>query len=362
MKDGSAYNLQWRGARPVFIDIGSFEPARDGRAVGRLPPVLPDHALPAAAAGPPRPGLPAVAAGPDRRHRARPDAPALRRHPAAAARRAQARPPARRDAVPASPSDSTGAVRDRAARTRASPASWPLATVRALRKLVGQARLAAAGDALGRLPARPAPTPTDDRAAKAAFVDAALAGGATRPGPGAGPRRQRRRLLPAWPPSTPTTWSRSRPTRRVVDRLYRDAARRGRAADPAAGHGPGRPVAGRRLAAASSGRRFASRRGAADAVLALARRPPPRDRPQRAAARGGRLARRSLRPAGVVVEFVAPGRPDGAAAAGQQAGRAVRRLPPRRVRAAARRSGCTIERREELPSGTRTLYAGVRRD
>jgi SAM-dependent methyltransferase len=29
-KDGSAYNLQWRGAGPVFIDVGSFEPARDG--------------------------------------------------------------------------------------------------------------------------------------------------------------------------------------------------------------------------------------------------------------------------------------------------------------------------------------------
>ncbi|CCH18312.1 class I SAM-dependent methyltransferase [Micromonospora lupini] len=29
-KDGSAYNLQWRGAKPVFIDIGSFEPIRDG--------------------------------------------------------------------------------------------------------------------------------------------------------------------------------------------------------------------------------------------------------------------------------------------------------------------------------------------
>ncbi|KXK61985.1 methyltransferase [Micromonospora rosaria] len=29
-KDGSAYNLQWRGAAPVFIDVGSFEPLRDG--------------------------------------------------------------------------------------------------------------------------------------------------------------------------------------------------------------------------------------------------------------------------------------------------------------------------------------------
>lgn len=29
-KDGSAYNLQWRGAAPVFIDVGSFQPHRDG--------------------------------------------------------------------------------------------------------------------------------------------------------------------------------------------------------------------------------------------------------------------------------------------------------------------------------------------
>ncbi|MDZ5446120.1 class I SAM-dependent methyltransferase [Micromonospora sp. 4G57] len=29
-KDGSAYNLQWRGAAPVFIDVGSFEPLREG--------------------------------------------------------------------------------------------------------------------------------------------------------------------------------------------------------------------------------------------------------------------------------------------------------------------------------------------
>lgn len=29
-KDGSAYNLQWRGTRPTFIDIGSFERLREG--------------------------------------------------------------------------------------------------------------------------------------------------------------------------------------------------------------------------------------------------------------------------------------------------------------------------------------------
>ncbi|MEV4492869.1 class I SAM-dependent methyltransferase [Micromonospora coxensis] len=29
-KDGSAYNLQWRGVTPVFIDVGSFAPLTDG--------------------------------------------------------------------------------------------------------------------------------------------------------------------------------------------------------------------------------------------------------------------------------------------------------------------------------------------
>jgi SAM-dependent methyltransferase len=30
LKDSSPYNVQWRGARPQFIDLGSFEPLRDG--------------------------------------------------------------------------------------------------------------------------------------------------------------------------------------------------------------------------------------------------------------------------------------------------------------------------------------------
>jgi hypothetical protein len=30
VKDASAYNVQWRGASPVFIDVGSFEPHEDG--------------------------------------------------------------------------------------------------------------------------------------------------------------------------------------------------------------------------------------------------------------------------------------------------------------------------------------------
>ena len=30
LKDSSSYNVQWRGARPVFIDVGSFERLRPG--------------------------------------------------------------------------------------------------------------------------------------------------------------------------------------------------------------------------------------------------------------------------------------------------------------------------------------------
>jgi len=30
MKDASSFNVQWRGARPVFIDVGSFERLRQG--------------------------------------------------------------------------------------------------------------------------------------------------------------------------------------------------------------------------------------------------------------------------------------------------------------------------------------------
>jgi SAM-dependent methyltransferase len=32
LKDGSPYNVQWKGATPVFVDVGSFEPVRPGEA------------------------------------------------------------------------------------------------------------------------------------------------------------------------------------------------------------------------------------------------------------------------------------------------------------------------------------------
>ena len=30
LKDGSPYNVQWRGSEPVFVDVGSFERLREG--------------------------------------------------------------------------------------------------------------------------------------------------------------------------------------------------------------------------------------------------------------------------------------------------------------------------------------------
>jgi hypothetical protein len=30
LKDASPYNVQWRGSRPVFVDVGSFERLREG--------------------------------------------------------------------------------------------------------------------------------------------------------------------------------------------------------------------------------------------------------------------------------------------------------------------------------------------
>ena len=50
LKDSTPYNVQFKGARPVFVDVGSFERHARGRAVDRLPPVL--HALPLPAAAP----------------------------------------------------------------------------------------------------------------------------------------------------------------------------------------------------------------------------------------------------------------------------------------------------------------------
>ena len=76
LKDASPYNVQWRGARPVFIDIPSFEPLAQGCAVGRIPAVL--RAVPLSPDAPGLQGrrLPPLASRAHRRHPRGRDAPA----------------------------------------------------------------------------------------------------------------------------------------------------------------------------------------------------------------------------------------------------------------------------------------------
>ena len=143
--------------------------------MGRLPAVLPDDALPADAPGPPRPRLPAVAAGPDRRHRAGPDAPPLRRHQAARGAACSSTSTCTTRCSRATPSRSTGAVREQLQRRRLQQRAGR-------RRGAGdgqagrQAGVAAAGHALGRLPRRRAATPTTTGPPRRRFVDAALDG------------------------------------------------------------------------------------------------------------------------------------------------------------------------------------------
>ena len=90
LRDASAYNVQFRGARPIFIDTLSVRTAHPRRALGRLPPVLP--ALPGAAGA--RRGRRSVARAieprPSRWRPARPRATAVAGAVAAAARAADA--------------------------------------------------------------------------------------------------------------------------------------------------------------------------------------------------------------------------------------------------------------------------------
>ncbi len=65
LKDASAFNVQFLGGRPIFIDTLSFEAYREGTPLGRLSPVLPALPRPAGpdepGRRPPQPALPARA-------------------------------------------------------------------------------------------------------------------------------------------------------------------------------------------------------------------------------------------------------------------------------------------------------------
>ena len=278
LKDGSPYNVQWRGSQPVFVDVGSFERLREGepwagyrqfcalflyplmlqayRGVapqpllrGSLEGIEPSQARALAAALPPR----------------RADA----RRPARPARGQARRPAARRPLRAEGGRVQEGAdPGERAAAAEARLA--PRAEARPLR--------------VGRLPRGGALQRRGRRAQGALRPRRRLR--EARLGPG----RERRALL-------------ARARRRVRARRRRGRAGRRRALrrpargrledDPAARGRPGRRLAGPRLARA----RAAAARGARPArPRALpGARPPPGDRPQRPLRGARRLAARARR-------------------------------------------------------------------
>jgi hypothetical protein len=359
MKDGSAYNVQWRGARPQFVDIGSFEPAREGEAWAgyrqfcqtMLYPLMLQAHL-------------GVEFQPWLRGRVDGIEPAQMRRLFGGTRRMlpgvlkhvhlhdamQSRNAAR----------STGAVRDQL-KDAGFSRELVLATVRALQKLV---------DRLDRPPAdtqwvdyRGTCSYSDDeRAAKAAFVDAALRG-ADRLGlvvdlganDGAYSRQAAERAGYVLAVDSDPG---------VVDGLYRGLARDGATtilplvmdlADPSPGGGWGgveRASFAARLTGGAGGA------GGADAVLALA------------LVHHLAIGRNVPLPTvldwlfgyapQVVVEFVHPEDP---MARRLLANKAEGLFPDYRRDAFERllEQRCTVTRREELPGGTRTLYVGVRR-
>ena len=70
MSDGYAYNVQWQGTRPVFIDVGSFQPSQGGGPWAGYRQFCQTFLFPLMLQGHRGVGLPAAAARPGRRHHA----------------------------------------------------------------------------------------------------------------------------------------------------------------------------------------------------------------------------------------------------------------------------------------------------
>jgi hypothetical protein len=368
MKDGSAYNVQWRGARPQFVDLGSFEPARDGEAWAgyrqfcqtMLYPLMLQAHL-------------GVDFQPWLRGRVDGIEPTQMRRLFGGTRRmlpGVLKHVHLHDAMQSRNADrSTGAVRDQL-KDAGFSRELVLATVRALRKLV---------DKLDRPPAdtqwvdyrETCSYSDDERAAKAAFIDAALA-------------EADRLDLVVDLGANDGAYSRLAAAKAgyvlavdsdpgVVDGLYRGLAKAGTTnvlpvvmdlADPSPGGGWGgveRASFAARLSGAAGGgggADGADNVGGADAVFALA------------LVHHLAIGRNVPLPTvldwlfgyapRVVVEFVHPEDP---MARRLLANKADGLFPDYRRDVFERLldERCTVTRREELPGGTRTLYVGVRR-
>jgi SAM-dependent methyltransferase len=353
MKDGSAYNLQWRGALPQFVDIGSFEPARPGEPWAgyrqfcqtMLYPLMLQAHLGLDFQPWLRARIDGIEPGQMRRlfggtKRLLPGVlKNVHLHDAMQSRNAER---------------STGAVRDQL-KDAGFNSELVAAAVRAMAKLVAKLDWQPPATHWGEYRGTCSYS-EDDRAAKAAFVDAALAGAdkldlvldlGANDGVYSRQAAERAGYVVAVE-ADPA----------VVDLLHRDLRAEGNRtilplvmdlADPS----PGGGWAGVERAS------FGGRAAASDAVLALALvhhlalgRNVPLPQVVDWLAGHGRL---------VVVEFVHPDDP--------MAQRLLANKPDglfpdyhRDAFEKALAERLTIARREELPGGTRTLYAGVRRD
>jgi SAM-dependent methyltransferase len=352
MKDGTAYNVQWRGAVPQFIDVGSFEPARPGEPWAgyrqfcqtMLYPLMLQAHLGLDFQPWLRSRVDGVEPGQMRKLFG-----GLGRTRAGVLKHVHLH-----DAMQSRNADrSTGDVRDQL-KDAGFNQELVAAAVRAMTKLVA------------KLDWRPPAThwgdyrdtcsySDDDRTAKAAFVDAALAAQPTDLVLDLGANDGAYSRLAAGRAKSVVAVE-ADPA--VVDLLYRDlAAERNRTilplvmdlADPS----PGGGWAGVERAS------FADRAKGADAVLALALvhhlaigRNVPLPQVVDWLADHGKL---------VVVEFVHPEDP---MARRLLANKPEGLFPDYRrdafEKALAQR--VDVVRREELPGGTRTLYAGTRRD
>ena len=324
MKDGYAYNLAFTGARPVFIDIGSFERVRPGEPWAGYrqfcqtmlyPLLLQAHKdvrfqpwLRGAVQGIQPQDLAKLFTGTDKMK------PGVLKHVSL-----------------------HGAMDQRYSKSRAQDTQKELkaagfstelqkATVEAIRKLV--ARLDWGRSASEWNDYQRTSTYTDaEREIKAAFVARSLEGR----GPGwsstwaatTGPTR-------GWPPATPTTWSAPTATTLSSTASTGRCARRATARScPPISTCP--TLARPRLAGPRAGRLL--RPGPPRRRSRPRPAPPPGHHRQRPPGRAGRLAALAWWAPGGRVRR--PGRPDGRPPPGQQAPGHARRLPTRGVRAAA---------------------------
>ena len=351
-KDATSYNVQFDGARPVFIDLGSFERLVPGEPWAGLPPVL--RAVP-------QPALPAG----DRRH----PVPALAPRVAATAS-----PPPIAAARPRGPQAASGATcsptcASTPAPRRATPTPTPSATCRASCSGPGfgpkiiDAQMANLRKAVERLEWKAAASTWST------YSDARPLHRRRPRGQGGVRRRRHRRARrsrwcstsapttaasPAWPstparrspsPSTATTSSSTTSTG--------SSAREGERRILPLVHGPRRPVARPRLAA--PGAAVVRRAGAPRPRAVPGRDPPPRARPTRCRSprswpSSTTSARRSWSRCPTATTRWPP-----ACSAASATGR-VRPLRPAAVGGRARASGSTVVEQVTLPSGTRTLY------